>query len=128
VTTTMHDIDRIGILLPELEDLDVASKVIDGQIQIETRIAGNKLYETVKPEVDRLGKLFAKAFLDLHSAHSAYSRYVDEIEDAGGNVSTLRVRPNFLNHPTDSNYFYGLESFIEAGFASKSDMPKALVQ
>jgi hypothetical protein len=123
-----NDIERIGALITELEDLDVASKVVDGQFQIETRIAGNKLYEAVKPEVDSLGKLFAQAFLNLHKAHFAYSNFVDEIEDAGGNVSTLRVRPNFLNHPTDSNYFYGLESFIDAGFFKKSDMPKALVQ
>jgi hypothetical protein len=118
------DTERLTQLLPELEDLNIAENIVEGKIQIETRLASNRLYEAVKPEVDRLGKLFAKAFLDLHAAHSAYSTYVDEIEDAGGNVSTLRVRPNFLNHPTDSNYYYGLQTFIDAGFASKSEMPK----
>lgn len=126
MTTTLHDAERLNLLLHELEDLDVATKVIEGQIQIESRAAGHTLYESVKPNVDRLGKLFAKAFLDLHTAHSAYSKYVDEIEDAGGNVSTLRVQPNFLNHPTDSNYYYGLQTFTDAGFASKSDLPKVL--
>ena len=118
------DTERLTQLLRELEDLNIAEKIVEGKLQIETRLAGNRLYEAVKPEVDRFGKLFAKAFLDLHEAHSAYSKYVDEIEDAGGNVSTLRVRPNFLNHPTDSNYYYGLQTFIDAGFASKSDISK----
>jgi hypothetical protein len=93
------DEERLGQLLRELQDLNVAEKIIAGKIQTEERLAGNKLYEAVKPEVTRLGKRFADAFRDLHSAHLEFDQYVSQLEDAGGNVSALRIRPNGLSHP-----------------------------
>jgi hypothetical protein len=103
---------------------------IDAAILHETHIASNKLLEAVKPEVTRLGSNFAKAFLALHAAHLAFDQYVSSLEDAGGNVSALRIRPNGLSHPTDrsSAYFYGVREFIDANFLNKNDMPKVLVQ
>jgi hypothetical protein len=126
MTTIPHDAERLPQAQREIEDLDVAVKFIDGQIQTETRIACNKLYEAVKSEVTRLGSIFAKAFLALHAAHLEFDQYVDKLEDAGGNTSTLRIRPNGLSHPRDlsGGYWYGLRDFIDAGFFSKSDLPK----
>jgi hypothetical protein len=120
------DPEHLTQLLRELEDLNMAANIVEGAIQTETRIAGNKLYEAVKPDVARLGKKFADAFRDLHTAHLEFDRFVDKLEDAGGNVSTLRIRPNGLSSPADrsSSYMYGLLEFIDAGFSSKSDMPK----
>jgi hypothetical protein len=112
--------------LGKLGDLKIADSILDGTIQTEERISGNKQYEAVKPEVDRLGKKFADAFRDLHSAHLEFDQYVSQLEDAGGNVSALRIRPNGLSHPMDrsSSYFYGLREFIDAGFFSNGDMPR----
>ena len=73
-----------------------------------------------------IGKRFADAFLALRTAHLEFDSFVNELEDAGGNVSTLRIRPNGLSHPRDSsgNYFYGLRDFVDAGFFSESHMAK----
>jgi hypothetical protein len=130
VTVRLPDADRLKELLTELDALNAAMGTVDAAILNETRIAGNKLLEAVKPEVTRLGSNFAKAFLALHEAHLQFDQYVSSLEDAGGNVSTLRIRPNGLSHPTDrsSAYFYGVREFIDAKFLSKNDMPKVLIQ
>jgi hypothetical protein len=120
------DTERLTQLLRDLEDLNIAEKILEGEIQTETRLAGHKLYEAVKPEVTLHAKKFANAFRDLHTAHLDLERFADKLEDAGAEVSALRIRPNGLSHPMDrsSSYFYGLREFIEAGFFSQSDMPK----
>jgi hypothetical protein len=125
MNVTPASIELLPQVQRELEDLGAALGIVNGEIQTEERIAGNKQYEAVKPEVDRLGKKFADAFLALRTAHLEFDSFVNELEDAGGNVSTLRIRPNGLSHPRDSsgNYFYGLQEFVDAGFFS-SDMAK----
>jgi hypothetical protein len=121
------DTERLAQLLRELEDLNIASEIVESKLQTETRLAGNRLYEAVKPEVTRLGKKFAEAFRALHAAHLDFDQYASKLEVAGGNVSMLRIRPNGLSHPMDpsSNYSFGLREFIDAGFFSTNDMPKA---
>src|SRR6202023_241893 len=96
VTVTLPDEERLWQLLTELEDLGGATGVIDSAILTETRIASNLLLDALKPEVLRLGSKFANAFLTLRAEHLEYNKLVDAIEDAGGNASTLRIRPNGL--------------------------------
>jgi hypothetical protein len=117
---------RLQTLLLEIQDLQNAVCVIDGQIQIEIRLASNRLLEAVKPEAVRLGNNFAKAFLALRDAHSAYSRFVDQVEDTGCNVETLRLYPTGLGDPSDrsGNYPYALREFANAGYLSKSEVPE----
>jgi hypothetical protein len=127
VSVVPASIERLSQVQRELTIRGTARNINTGKIQNEERIAGNKQYEAVKPEVDRLGRKFAEAFRDLHKAHLEFDEYVSRLEDAGGNVSALRIRPNGLSAPSDrsSSYYYGLIEFIDAGFVSKGDMPKA---
>jgi hypothetical protein len=128
VATTLPDQERLWQLLTELEDLGGATGVIDSAIVTETRIASNLLLEAVKPELLRFGGKFANAFLTLRAEHLEYNKLVDAIEDAGGNISTLRVRPNGLSDPLDlsGNYPHGLREFADAGYISRSQAPKAI--
>jgi hypothetical protein len=129
VTVRLPDADRLRELLTELDVLNAAIGTIDTAIQNETRLASNKLLEAVKPELLRRGSAFAKAFLALRFEHLEYIKFVDEIEDAGGNVSALRLTPNGLSDPRDSsgsNYRFGLREFAEAGFLPESAAPKAI--
>jgi hypothetical protein len=127
MNVTKADEGQLSDNLRKLGDLNTALSIVSGTTQTEERIAGNKQYEAVKPEVDRLGRKFAEAFRDLHAAHLEFDEYVSRLEDAGGNVSALRIRPNGLSAPSDrsSSYYYGMVEFIDAGFFSKGDMPKA---
>jgi hypothetical protein len=128
VTISPPDTQRLKQLLTELEDLNAAAGVIDAAILTETRIASNLLLAAVKPEVLRLGSNFGNAFLTLRSKHHEYNKLVDDIEEAGGNVSALRIRPNGLSDPLDlsGNYPHGLREFADAGYISKSQAPKAI--
>ena len=118
--------ERLSKLQRELEELVAARSINSGKIQSEERIAGNKQREAAQPEIDRLGRNFANAFLAVHTAHLEYRSLVNRLEDAGGNISTLHLTPAGLLDPADRNsgYFYGICEFIDAGFLSKSDMPK----
>jgi hypothetical protein len=122
------DPERLTQLLRELDDLNIAEKIVEGTIQTETRHAGNKLIESVSPEIQRLGNKFGKAFVDLHSASLEYDRYIDSLEETGANVGQYRIRPNGLSHPADrsGNFFYAIQEFINSKFISHSDMPKVL--
>jgi hypothetical protein len=122
------DPERLTQLFRELDDLNIADKIVDGTIQTETRLASNKLIETVSDEIQRLGNKFGKAFVDLHSASLEYDRFIDSLEETGANVGQFRIRPNGSSHPTDrsGNFFYAIKEFIDSKFLSQSDMPKVL--
>jgi hypothetical protein len=128
LTNIPADTERFPALLRELEDLNVADAIIGGQIQAESHLAGNKLIESVKPELTRRGNRFANAFRDLHTAHLEWDEYIDSLEDAGASVGVFRIRPNGLSHPKDmsGSYAYGLKEFIDAGFFAARDLPKVL--
>jgi hypothetical protein len=128
VAATLPDQEQLWQLLTELEDLGGAAGVVDSAIVTETRIASNLLLAAVKPEVLQLGNKFAKAFLTLRAEHLEYNKFVDAIEDAGGNISTLRIRPNGLSDPSDlsGNYPHGLRDFADAGYISRSLAPEAI--
>jgi hypothetical protein len=126
VAVVPPDTARLAFLLTELEDLNAAMSTIDAAILTETRIANNKLIDSVRPEIARLGNNFAKAFVDLHAAHLAFDEYTDSLEDAGASVGQFRMRPNGLSHPKDLSgaYAYGLKEFIDSGFLNNSNLPK----
>jgi hypothetical protein len=128
VTNTPADTERLPVLLRELEDLNIADSIVNGQIQTETRLAGNKLIESARPEITRLGSKFANAFRDLHAAHLEWDDYIDSLEEAGASVGVFRIRPNGLSHPKDKSgsYAYGLKEFIDSGFFIARDLPKVL--
>jgi hypothetical protein len=123
---TPADEERLSQIQRELPDYYTALSIVEGRLQTEERLAGNRQYEAVKEEVNRLGSRLANAFLATYAAHVEYENFVTRLEDAGGNVSTLRVSPAGLVNPADRNslYFYGLRELSEAGFLSKGDMPR----
>jgi hypothetical protein len=102
--------------------------LLDGEILKDTRVANNRLLDSVMPEIVRLGNNFAKAFADLHARHLEFDQYIDLLEEVGASVGSFRIRPNGLSHPKDlsGSYAYGLQEFIEAGFFSRSNLPKVL--
>jgi hypothetical protein len=128
MTTVPADPERLAQLLSELEDLDVAVKIVEGHIQTETRLASNKLIDSVRPEITRLGQKFANAYRDLHTANLDFDEYIDALEDAGASVGVFRIRPNGLSHPKDmsGSYAYGLKEFVDLGFFSTQYFPKVL--
>jgi hypothetical protein len=128
MNVTPSDPDHLTQLLRELDDLNMAEKIVEDAIQTETRLAGDKLIESVSSEIQRLGNKFGKAFVDLHSACLEYDRFIDSLEETGVNVGQLRIRPNGLSHPADrsGNFFYAINEFIDSKFLSQSDMPKVL--
>jgi hypothetical protein len=128
VVASLPDPEELRALQRELEVLNAAVSTIDAAILTETRFSSNRMLEAVKPEITRLGNQFAKAFLALRSEHLEYVELVDKIDDAGGNVSALRITPAGLSDPRDGcgNYSYGLREFAEAGFISHSVVPKAI--
>jgi hypothetical protein len=125
---TPSDPERLTQLLHELDDLNMAEKIVEGTIQTETRLAGNKLIEFASVEINRLGNKWGKSFIDGHAAHSEFDHLIDALEDAGASVGQFRIRPNGLSHPADrsGNYFYAVKEFIDSKFLSQSDMPKVL--
>jgi hypothetical protein len=128
MVVSLPDPDQLRTLQKELEILNAAVSTVDAAILAETRTASNLLLEAVRPEVNRLGSKFAKAFLALRQEHLEYVELVDKIDDAGGNVSALRITPAGLSDPRDrcGNYSYGLREFAEAGFISKSVAPRVI--
>jgi hypothetical protein len=128
VAVSLPDPDQLWKLQRDLEVLNTAVSTIDTAILHETRVANTKLCESVKPEITKLGNAFARAFADLHARHLEFDQYIDDLEDAGASVGQFRLRPNGLSHPRDlsGSYFYSLREFIDAGFFSQRDMPKAL--
>jgi hypothetical protein len=128
VVVSLPDPEQLRTLQKELEILNAAVSTIDAAILAETRIASNKMREAVKPEVTRLGNKFAKAFLALRDEHLEYVEFVEKLDEAGGNVSAIRITPNGLSDPRDrsSNYQYGLREFAEAGFISHSVVRKVI--
>ena len=120
------DQELITHKIRKLEDLNIATRMNDGRIQTEERIAGNKQREAVQPEIDRLGNIFGKAFLATRDAHLAYHTFINRLEDAGGNVSMLRISPAGLVNPSERNspYAYGLRELSEAGFLTDIDVAK----
>jgi hypothetical protein len=128
VAVSLPDTDKLRVLQQEIEAINAAISILDSEIQKETRIANNKLIESVSPELTRLGNAFAKAFADLHAAHLEFDDYIDDLENVGASVGQFRIRPNGLSHPKDlsGSYAYGLAEFIDSGFFSKSNMPKVL--
>jgi hypothetical protein len=122
------DMLRLDALLRELNDMNKALGILDANIQKERVVASRLVLAAVKSDVATLGKAFAKAFLDLHTCHLGYNKFIDSLEDVGVSVSALRVCPNGLGFPTDlsGTYMYGVCEFIEAGYLEKSQMPKVL--
>jgi hypothetical protein len=120
--------DQLRAKRQEIEAINAAISTLDAEIQKETRVANNTLLKSVAPEITRLGTEFAKAFLATRDKHLAFNEFCDSIEDAGGNVSAIRITPNGLSDPRDrcGNYSYALREFAEAGFVSHSVVPKAI--
>jgi hypothetical protein len=120
------DMPRLQELLVKLQAVNTALAILDGEIQKQRLVGQRLVLESVKPEVDGLGRKFATAFLDLHTAHTNYNKIIDSLEDIG--VSAIRVLPYGLGWPTDRSgtYHYGTREFVEAGYLKASEIPKAI--
>lgn len=123
------DMQRLEELLVELSTLNAALGKLDGLIEKEKSIASRVVCEQVKPEVSRLGKKFAKALIDLHGAQNEYHALLERVQDTGAAIGSLpHVFISGLGSARDRSgmYSYAIKDFIEAGYLSKSDMPRAL--
>jgi hypothetical protein len=122
------DPGRHSQLLHEIEDLNVAAKIVDGEFQAETRLAGYKLLEAVKPETTRLGNAYAKAFVALQLAKSEYDSFVDEVESTATNVESLRLHIRGLDDCRDptGSFAYGRREFANMGYLPKSQAAQAI--
>jgi hypothetical protein len=123
------DMPRLEQLLIELNDLNRAIGILDNEIYNQRNMASRLVCNAMKPEVTKRGSAFAKALIDLHVTHTEYDRFLDEIENTGTNISSLnRIFLSHLGSPRDpcGAYHYMARDFIEAGYASKSDLHKAI--
>jgi hypothetical protein len=123
------DMPRLQTLLLELQDMNSAIGILDGAIQEEKRNASRLVCDSVKPEVDRLGKKFATAYLDLYNANCEYSNFLDQVENTGASISSLgRVWPASLGSCRDRSgpFHYTMREFVDAGYLSKSEVPEAV--
>jgi hypothetical protein len=128
VTESLSDRDQLQANLEKLEVINAAICTLDAEILKQSGLASTKLIESQSEEIKRRGNRWAKAYVDVHTAHSDFEELIDALEDAGASVGHLRIRPNGVSHTHDrsGNYFYAIQEFIEAGFLSKGDMPKVL--
>ena len=127
VTESLSDRDQLQANLEKLEVINAAICTLDAEILKQSGLASAKLIDSQKEEIKRRGNKWAKAFVDVHTAHSDFEELIDALEDAGASVGMLRIRPNGLSHPKDrsGNYYYALTEFIDSGFIAKSDLLKA---
>jgi hypothetical protein len=128
--TKPSDVEGLRQTLADLEIVKSVVSMLDAEIIKEEQAASSKLTEAVRAEINRLGSEFASAYRELHTAALKYVKLISDVEDAGGNVSALRLTPGGLGNPRDPNSEYrrGLDEFISANFFKKSDLPKVLVQ
>lgn len=129
ISNSPPDLPRLEALLTELRDLNSAISILNGTIYHERNVASRKVCDVVRPESDRLGKLFARAYLALHDAHREYDEFIDSVERSGVNTSSLnRVTPHWLGASRDpcGGYHYALNELVEAGYASKTDLNVAV--
>ncbi|MEH2485769.1 hypothetical protein [Bradyrhizobium sp. AZCC 2230] len=128
---TAPDMQRLETLLVELNTLNTALGKLDGQIATEKSVASRLVCEQVRPELTRLGKKFAQAFVDLHTAQHEYHSFLEKIQDTGAGIGSLPyVFISGLGSARDCSgtFVYGIKDFIEAGYLAQSDMPKVLTQ
>lgn len=118
---TRPDVVRLGELLQEAQLVNRSIAIFDGLITKEKIVASKLLCEAEEPEVTKLGKAYAKALVELHSAQLAYHGHLDRIQDTGASLSSLpHVFIKGLGDARDRSgtYFYAMRDFIEAGYLS----------
>jgi hypothetical protein len=126
--TKPSDEEDLRLTVADIEVEKSVVFILDAEIIREEQAASNKVTEAVRTEINRLGSEYASAYRDLHTAALKYVKLISDVEDAGGNVSALRLTPGGLGNPRDPNSEYrrGLDEFISANFFKKSDLPKEL--
>jgi hypothetical protein len=127
VTESLSDRDQLQANLQRLEVINPAISTLDAEILKQSSLASAKMIESQMDEIKRLGKRFAEAFLATRDTHLEYETFVNRLEDAGGNVSALRISPAGLVNPSERNsiYAYGARELSEAGFLP-NDVQKVL--
>jgi hypothetical protein len=128
IPLVLPDQEQLTTLLVTINHLNAEISTLDAEILKETSVANNRLIESEKARIGRLGSAFANAFAELHARHLEYDQLIDDLEDVGASVGQFRIRPNGLSHPKDRSgaYAYGLNEFIDAGYYSKSNLSKVL--
>jgi hypothetical protein len=126
---TTPDISKLEAMLQELNIRNRTIAILDDLITTEKAAASRLLCKAEKPEVDKRGKAFARAFVELHAAQLEYHDYLDRIQDTGASIGSLpNVFISGLGNAKDRSgqYWYGMKDFIGAGYLSPSDKPKEL--
>jgi hypothetical protein len=120
------DIPRLEALLTELNTINSALGRLDSLIQTEEAKASRLVCGEVWPEVSKRADAFAKAMIDLHTAHIEYDKYLDQVESTGANISSLkRVFFSYLGSPLarSAGYHYCFAEFVDSGILDRSDVP-----
>jgi hypothetical protein len=118
--------EQLNSKLVELNNRQRALDLRNNKVRQELAVASRMVCAECKPEVDRLGRIYAKAYVDLHAAQKAYFEMFDAIESTGSSTSSLpKVYPNGLGDYADRSggYFYAFKEFLEAGLIDKASIP-----
>lgn len=118
--------EQLNSKLVELNNRQRALDLRNNKVRQELTVASRMVCAECKPEINRLGKNFAKALVDLHTAHSEYFRFFDAIEATGASTSSLpKVYPNGIGDFADRSgpYHWAFKEFLEAGLIDKASIP-----
>jgi chromosome segregation ATPase len=128
-TATSNNSDELGNALTELNAYDSAMDALRARLANERRALGNLISDSLRSEHSKRAKEFASAICRLHAVHLEYKRFLNEAEDAGANLTNLRiVQPTQLGSPFDRSgeYHYLLADIVDAGHITKADIPEAV--
>jgi hypothetical protein len=118
--------EQLNSKLVELDNRQRAMELRNNKVRQELTVASRMVCAESKPEIDRLGRIYAKAYVELHAAHSEYFRFFDAIEATGASTSSLpKVYPHALGDPADRSgpYHWAMKEFLEAGLIDKASIP-----
>jgi hypothetical protein len=127
IQLVLPDRERLAALLITLNNLNADVSTFDAEILKETQLANKKLIASEMDTIKRNGSECAKALLYLCAACLHQDEHLDSLESVGADVGQYRIRLSGLGSPRDlsSGFAFGMREFIDSGFMSKSDLPKA---
>jgi hypothetical protein len=117
---------QLNSKLVELNNRQRAVELRSIKVRQELVVASRMVCEECKPEVDRLGRVYAKAYVNVHAAMKSYFEMFDAIEATGANTSSLpKVYPNALGHFADRSggFHYAFKEFLDANLIDRASIP-----
>jgi hypothetical protein len=118
--------EQLNSKLVELDHRQRAIELRQHKVRQGLAVASRMVCNAVKPEVERLGRLYAEAYVNLHAAMKSYFEMFDAIEATGANTSSLpKVYPNALGHFADCSggFHYAFKEFLDANLIDRASIP-----